>query len=57
MFLVPVGYAIYLSLFSEDHEGLGFGGGRTVFTGLRSYLSVLQDPSFLSGSAPSPSTA
>nr|WTB03899.1 sugar ABC transporter permease [Streptomyces antimycoticus] len=49
VFLVPVGYATYLSLFSEDHEGLGFGGGRTVFTGLRSYLSVLQDPSFLSG--------
>ncbi|MBU3866955.1 sugar ABC transporter permease [Streptomyces sp. 4503] len=49
VFLVPVGYAIYLSLFSEDHEGLGFGGGRTVFTGLRSYLSVLEDPSFLSG--------
>ncbi|KAK1177612.1 sugar ABC transporter permease [Streptomyces sp. NBS 14/10] len=49
VFLIPVGYAIYLSLFSEDHEGLGFGGGRTVFTGLRSYLSVLQDPSFLAG--------
>ncbi|GAA1098399.1 sugar ABC transporter permease [Streptomyces javensis] len=49
VFLVPVGYAIYLSLFGEDHSGLGFGGGETVFTGLRSYLAVLQDPSFLSG--------
>ncbi|PNG91282.1 hypothetical protein SMF913_26747 [Streptomyces malaysiensis] len=49
VFLIPVGYAVYLSFFSEDHEGLGFGGGRTVFTGLRSYLSVLEDPSFLSG--------
>ncbi|MFJ8025541.1 carbohydrate ABC transporter permease [Streptomyces sp. NPDC096311] len=49
VFLVPVGYAIGLSLFSEDHEGLGFGGGTTVFTGLRSYLAVLTDPSFVSG--------
>ncbi|MCX5251135.1 sugar ABC transporter permease [Streptomyces sp. NBC_00201] len=49
VFLVPVGYAIGLSLFSEDHKGLGFGGGTTVFTGLRSYLAVLTDPSFVSG--------
>ncbi|WP_344389436.1 sugar ABC transporter permease [Streptomyces vastus] len=49
VFLVPVGYAIGLSLFSEDHKGLGFGGGTTVFTGLRSYLAVLDDPSFMSG--------
>ena len=49
VFLVPVGYAIGLSLFSEDHKGLGFGGGTTVFTGLRSYLAVLNDPSFVSG--------
>lgn len=49
VFLVPVGYAIGLSLFSEDHEGLGFGGGTTVFTGLRTYLAVLDDPSFMSG--------
>ncbi|NGO14451.1 sugar ABC transporter permease [Streptomyces sp. HC44] len=49
VFLIPVGYAVYLSFFAEDHEGLGFGGGETVFTGLRSYFSVLQDPSFVSG--------
>lgn len=49
VFLVPLGYAIGLSLFSQDHSGLGFGGGRTVFTGLRSYLAVLSDPSFVSG--------
>ncbi|MFE9650449.1 carbohydrate ABC transporter permease [Streptomyces sp. NPDC006365] len=49
VFLVPVGYAISLSFFSEDHDGLGFGGGETVFTGLRSYLAVLSDPSFVSG--------
>lgn len=49
VFLVPVGYAIGLSLFSEDHKGLGFGGGTAVFTGLRSYLAVLTDPSFVSG--------
>ena len=49
VFLVPVGYVLGLSLFSQDHKGLGFGGGTTVFTGLRSYLAVLTDPSFISG--------
>ncbi|MFD7295079.1 carbohydrate ABC transporter permease [Streptomyces sp. NPDC059897] len=49
VFLIPVGTAVWLSFFSDDQPGLGFGAERTVFVGLRSYASVITDPSFLSG--------
>ncbi|WP_369035684.1 carbohydrate ABC transporter permease [Streptomyces adonidis] len=49
VFLIPVGTAIYLSFFSDDQPGLGFGPERTIFVGLRSYSAVLTDPTFLSG--------
>ncbi|ONK11743.1 sugar ABC transporter permease [Streptomyces sp. MP131-18] len=49
VFLIPVGTAVWLSFFSEDQPGLGFGPERTVFVGLRSYAAVLNDPTFLSG--------
>ncbi|MGW1029385.1 carbohydrate ABC transporter permease [Streptomyces sp. NPDC002577] len=49
VFLIPVGTAVYLSFFSDDQPGLGFGPERTVFVGLRSYAAVLTDPTFLSG--------
>ncbi|MFF0160744.1 carbohydrate ABC transporter permease [Streptomyces sp. NPDC005263] len=49
VFLVPVGTAVYLSFFSDDQPGLGFGPERTVFVGLRSYAAVLTDPTFLGG--------
>ncbi|MEU5833678.1 sugar ABC transporter permease [Streptomyces diacarni] len=49
VFLVPVGGAVYLSFFSDDQPGLGFGPERTVFAGLRSYEAVLTDPTFLAG--------
>ncbi|WP_030681491.1 carbohydrate ABC transporter permease [Streptomyces sp. NRRL B-1347] len=49
VFLVPVGTAVWLSLFSDDQPGLGFGPERTVFVGVRSYAAVLTDPTFLSG--------
>ncbi|MFD4943461.1 carbohydrate ABC transporter permease [Streptomyces sp. NPDC058239] len=49
VFLIPVGTAVWLSFFSDDQPGLGFGPERTVFVGLRSYTSVLTDPTFLSG--------
>ncbi|MBO1330565.1 carbohydrate ABC transporter permease [Streptomyces sp. VRA16 Mangrove soil] len=49
VFLIPVGTAVWLSFFSDDQPGLGFGPERTVFVGLRSYAAVLTDPSFLSG--------
>ncbi|MBX7547760.1 sugar ABC transporter permease [Streptomyces sp. tea 10] len=51
VFLLPVGTAVWLSFFSDDHPGLGFGPARTVFVGLRSYSVVLTDPTFLSGLA------
>lgn len=49
VFLIPVGTAVYLSFFSDDEPGLGFGPERTLFVGLRSYTAVLTDPTFLSG--------
>ncbi|KAA0942228.1 carbohydrate ABC transporter permease [Streptomyces apricus] len=49
VFLIPVGTALYLSFFSDDQPGLGFGPERTVFVGLRSYAAVLTDPTFLGG--------
>jgi multiple sugar transport system permease protein len=51
IFLIPVGTAVWLSFFSDDQPGLGFGAERTVFVGLRSYAAVLTDPTFLSGLA------
>ncbi|GAA1197663.1 sugar ABC transporter permease [Streptomyces hebeiensis] len=47
VFLIPVGTAVWLSFFSDDQPGLGFGPERTVFVGLRSYAAVLTDPTFL----------
>ncbi|ROQ59644.1 carbohydrate ABC transporter membrane protein 1 (CUT1 family) [Streptomyces sp. 840.1] len=49
VFLIPVGTAVWLSFFSDDQPGLGFGPERRVFVGLRSYTAVLTDPTFLSG--------
>jgi multiple sugar transport system permease protein len=47
VFLVPVATAVWLSFFSNDEPGLGFGPEHTVFVGLRSYAAVLTDPTFL----------
>ncbi|MDQ0792624.1 carbohydrate ABC transporter permease [Streptomyces sp. B1I3] len=47
VFLIPVGTAVYLSFFSDDQPGLGFGPERTVFAGFRNYSAVLTDPTFL----------
>lgn len=47
--LVPIGYAVYLSFYSERHSGLGFGAAETVFTGLGNYARALADPAFLAG--------
>lgn len=44
--LVPLGYALFLSLFTDRLSGLGFDGYRQVFTGLGNYTSVLADPAF-----------
>lgn len=49
VFLIPVATAVYLSFFSDDQPGLGFGPERTVFAGIRNYTAVLADPTFLAG--------
>ncbi|WP_427015929.1 carbohydrate ABC transporter permease [Pseudarthrobacter sp. P1] len=47
--LAPIGYAVYLSFFTEKSSGLGFGGAKTVFVGLGNYLSVLASDTFTGG--------
>ncbi|RKE18442.1 carbohydrate ABC transporter permease [Streptomyces sp. TLI_171] len=48
--LIPIGYAVYLSLYTEHRSGLGFGGGTTqVFTGLGNYTRALGDAAFRDG--------
>ncbi|MDX3662147.1 sugar ABC transporter permease [Streptomyces sp. ID05-26A] len=47
VFLIPTGTAMWLSFFAADQPGLGFGPESTVFVGLRSYVAVLSDPTFL----------
>ncbi|MBB5079811.1 carbohydrate ABC transporter permease [Nonomuraea endophytica] len=47
--VAPLGYAVYLSLFSEKSSGLGFGGTETVFVGLGNYLDTLKDRAFTDG--------
>ncbi|MFC1430183.1 carbohydrate ABC transporter permease [Streptacidiphilus sp. N1-3] len=47
--LLPIGYAVWLSLFQEHHSGLGFGAATTVFSGLSNYGTALADPVFRSG--------
>ncbi|MGW0769133.1 carbohydrate ABC transporter permease [Streptomyces sp. NPDC002676] len=47
--LVPIGYAVYLSLFTEHRSGLGFGEPETVFTGLGNYTRALGDAAYRTG--------
>jgi multiple sugar transport system permease protein len=51
VFLIPVSTAVWLSFFSEDEPGLGFGPESRIFVGLRSYAVVFTDPTFLAGLA------
>ncbi|WP_062216100.1 carbohydrate ABC transporter permease [Streptomyces sp. NBRC 109706] len=44
--LVPIGYALYLSLFTERLSGLGFDGPRDVFVWFANYTDVLGDENF-----------
>jgi multiple sugar transport system permease protein len=50
-FLLPIGYAIYESLFKVQVSGLGLGPNSTVteFAGLSNYAQVFSDSSFLRG--------
>ena len=47
--VVPIGYAVWLSLFTEKQSGLGFGGTETVFSGLDNYAAALGDRAFCEG--------
>ena len=47
--LIPVGYAVYLSLFRTERSGLGFGPATTVFAGLGNYGKLLGDSVFREG--------
>jgi multiple sugar transport system permease protein len=44
--LVPIGYALYLSLFTDRLSGLGFSGPRQAFIALGNYVDVLTDSAF-----------
>jgi len=48
-FLVPIGYAIYESLFAVHSSGLGLGPTTTRFSGLANYRDALSSPPFLQG--------
>ena len=50
-FLLPIGYAVYESLFKVQVSGLGLGPNSTVteFAGLSNYAQVFSDSSFLRG--------
>jgi multiple sugar transport system permease protein len=47
-FMLPIGYAIYQSLFRIERTGaLGLGGEEQVFAGLDNYVDALQEPGFV----------
>jgi multiple sugar transport system permease protein len=47
-FVMPIGYAIYQSLFTIERTGaLGLGGEQEVFAGLDNYVDALQEPGFV----------
>ncbi|WP_194908785.1 carbohydrate ABC transporter permease [Catenulispora rubra] len=47
--VAPIGYAVYLSLWTQRLSGLGFGGARQVFDGFGNYSQALHDPAFRHG--------
>ncbi|MDN0200557.1 sugar ABC transporter permease [Streptomyces sp. S.PNR 29] len=48
LYLLPIGYAVYQSLFLEKQSGLGLGGGATTeFVGLDNYGKGLTDSAFM----------
>lgn len=47
--VAPILYALYLSLFSQERSGLGFGNGDQVFVGLDNYVRALASEDFQSG--------
>ncbi|MDT0344261.1 carbohydrate ABC transporter permease [Streptomyces litchfieldiae] len=49
VFVVPVGYAVYESLFTERSSGLGIGGQEKVFVGFDNFSRGLSDGDFWAG--------
>ncbi|MEU0971223.1 sugar ABC transporter permease [Streptomyces sp. NPDC005917] len=47
LYLVPIGYAVYQSLYRSRSSGLGLGGTTEKFSGLANYRQGLTDPAFL----------
>ncbi|MEU5597737.1 sugar ABC transporter permease [Streptomyces sp. NPDC020298] len=47
LYLIPIGYAVYQSLFREQQSGLGLGGATQKFSGLANYRQGLTDSAFL----------
>ncbi|WP_405067699.1 sugar ABC transporter permease [Kribbella sp. NBC_01510] len=49
VFVIPISYAGYQSLFRQQRSGLGLGPPRTVFAGLGNYARVFADNAFVGG--------
>ncbi|MET7570384.1 sugar ABC transporter permease [Streptomyces sp. NPDC005492] len=47
LYLIPIGYAVYESLFVEHQSGLGLGGSTQKFSGLDNYRQGLTDSAFM----------
>ncbi|MGW7541730.1 carbohydrate ABC transporter permease [Streptomyces sp. NPDC054770] len=47
LYLIPIGYAVYESLYRSQSSGLGLGGTTDEFSGLANYRQGLSDPAFL----------
>ncbi|MFD5792574.1 carbohydrate ABC transporter permease [Streptomyces diastatochromogenes] len=47
LYLIPIGYAVYESLYREHQSGLGLGGATEQFSGLANYRQGLADSAFL----------
>ncbi|MBG0851638.1 sugar ABC transporter permease [Streptomyces spinoverrucosus] len=47
LYLLPIGYAVHQSLFTEQSSGLGLGGSTETFSGLDNYQQGLTDSAFM----------
>ena len=47
LFLLPIGYAVYQSLYRDQQSGLGLGGSTQRFSGLDNYQQGLTDSAFM----------
>ncbi|MFJ9381808.1 carbohydrate ABC transporter permease [Streptomyces sp. NPDC101455] len=47
LYLLPIGYAVYQSLYRSQSSGLGLGGTTDTFAGLDNYRQGLTDPAFM----------